>query len=75
VLSVEDKWKVKELLRVGAKDLFEQRLSIYYICAKQFGWTPKQVDEIGVRTLLLLLEMEKEVQKELEREIRLRSRV
>lgn len=48
--------------KVGNKEL--NRMLLYYLFAREFGWTPDQVDELDLRTVMFLKRIIEVVSKE-----------
>ena len=48
----------------------EGTYSVYYVLAREFGWTPKEVDGLPVNLLRFFLERLEKEKRELERRLR-----
>jgi len=64
-LSPEEELEVISAIvyeKVGNKEL--NRMLLYYLFAREFGWTPDQVDELDLRTVMFLKRIIEVVSKE-----------
>ena len=48
-------WGLNDAFKTGiVKDFEEERYLTYYLFAKQFGWTPQQVDKLSYKDVVIL---------------------
>lgn len=68
-LSEEEEYQLACALEGNSNDPWANRMVMYYVLAREFGWTPAEVDNIPRRVILALLYLIKEQYDRLESEI------